>query len=158
MASSPDVVDNTKTVFTLLCDIFNQGSPLATKAAVAGIMGNIHVESAGSFSFTQKQIGGGNGYGLFQFDAMRKPYTDWLAKAGRSDSAESQIIFTHRAIQSDEIYDIGAGHRAALQKALKSGDVTLVTKEFLNRFERPNPEKAQYDRRLEYALKCFGAK
>ena len=41
--------------------------------ACAAIMGNISAEVGDSFEYTTKQKGG-NGYGLFQFDFMKKYY------------------------------------------------------------------------------------
>ncbi len=37
-------------------------------------MANIDVETGGTFDWQQLQIGGGNGYGLFQFDGKKKYY------------------------------------------------------------------------------------
>ena len=50
-------------------------------AATAGIMGNIAVETGGSFDFRQKQFGGGPGRGLFQFEGGHlKAYNEFLAR------------------------------------------------------------------------------
>ena len=46
-------------------------------------MGNIDVETGGSYSYTQKQYGGGNGYGLFQFDFLKSYYYDYLSSNSR---------------------------------------------------------------------------
>ena len=40
-------------------------------------MANISVETGGTFDYTIKQKGG-NGYGLFQFDYLRKHYENYL--------------------------------------------------------------------------------
>ena len=45
-----------------------------SEEAAAGIMGNIDIETGGSYDYQQKQKGGGKGYGLFQFDFMNKYY------------------------------------------------------------------------------------
>mgnify|MGYP003338265303 CR=1 FL=1 len=44
-----------------------------SKEAAAGIMGNIDVETGGTYDYLQKQDGG-KGEGLFQFDFMKKVY------------------------------------------------------------------------------------
>ena len=46
--------------------------------AACGIMGNIDVETGGSFSYQQKQYNNGNGYGPFQFDFMKSYYFKYL--------------------------------------------------------------------------------
>ena len=67
---------------------------------IAGIMGNIDVETGGTFDFEQKQKGKGLGYGLFQFDpsGKRSYYDAWLEETGRDDSASAQIDFMHDSI------------------------------------------------------------
>lgn len=40
-------------------------------------MGNIHVETGGTYDYRTKQIGG-NGYGLFQFDFLKPFYRTYL--------------------------------------------------------------------------------
>jgi hypothetical protein len=41
-------------------------------------MANIHVETGGTFDYKTKQKGG-NGYGLFQFDFLKKYYLEYLS-------------------------------------------------------------------------------
>lgn len=53
------------------------------EVAIAAIMGNIEVETGGTFDYTQKQIGRPNGgYGLFQLDYQKKNYYDFCEKHG----------------------------------------------------------------------------
>jgi hypothetical protein len=61
-------------------------------------MGNISVETGGTFDYTIKQKNG-NGYGLFQLDYMKKYYHEYLTKQGFKDSAEAQIKFMHSTIR-----------------------------------------------------------
>ncbi len=51
-------------------------------------MANIYVETGGTFDYTTKHSGG-NDYGLFQFDYLRKHYENYLKKENLCDSAES---------------------------------------------------------------------
>ena len=49
---------------------------------IPALMGNIAVETGNSFSHTQKQKGGGGGYGLFQFTGSHKDdYFNWIKKS-----------------------------------------------------------------------------
>lgn len=127
---------------------------------IAGIMGNIDVETGGTFDFEQKQKGEGLGYGLFQFDpsGKRSYYDAWLEETGRDDSASSQIDFMHDSIyvgiplldgsQGDMV---GAGNRANLRNTFKNGSLEEVTQLFQDTWEIPNKEKAHTDRRLASA-------
>ena len=61
-----------------------------TPQGVCGIMGNIDVETGGSFNYQQKQYNG-NGYGLFQFDFMKSYYFKYLEEYHLADSIDAQI-------------------------------------------------------------------
>lgn len=117
---------------------------------VAGIMGNIDVETGGTFDPTQKQGSGGVGRGLFQMGGkMLRAYNKYLTDNGLKNTAKSQIDFMSEILSSPDIYDIGDGHRKAIKKAFKSGDVDTITKEFSERVLRPGIP--HLDRRLESA-------
>ena len=74
--------------------------------ALAGILGNIDVETGGTFDFQQQQKGG-NGYGLFQFDFQKEAYHKWLEDTKEDDSAESQIRFVAESIYNDKSVPTG---------------------------------------------------
>jgi len=123
--------------------------------AVPAIMGNIHVETDGSFDYKQKQKRG-SGYGLFQFDAQDKPYKEWLKQNKEKDSAESQIKFVHDAIYSSKpAYDIGHGHRKQLRGMFGLDPVEIgtpeLTEQFMRRYERPGVP--HLDRRIQSGMK-----
>lgn len=59
---------------------------------IAGVLGNIDVETGGTFDYTQKQKGG-NGYGLFQFDFHKPYYDQWLEETGKKDSEAAQTEY-----------------------------------------------------------------
>ena len=47
----------------------------------AAMLGNIDVETGGSFDYLQKQYKGGPGRGLFQFEGLKlNAYNEWLTK------------------------------------------------------------------------------
>jgi len=123
-------------------------------AIVSGIMGNIDVETGGTFSHEQKEKGG-SGKGLFQFTykPMKQAYSNFISKIKASDSNEAQIDFIHNIMNSGEHYDIGAGNRKKLQQYMKSGDPSLIAKAFSDLVERPGIP--HIDRRMESAKKYF---
>jgi hypothetical protein len=119
-------------------------------AVAAGILGNIDVETGGTYDYRQKQIGGGKGRGLFQMgDGMLEAYQKYLKKEGAKDSAASQIDFMGNILVDDEIYDIGAGHRKHIQGAFERGDVDEITAMFSDRVLRPG--KPHMQRRFKAA-------
>jgi|GEM_PF-3871205 len=122
-----------------------------SKEAIAGILGNIDVETGGSFSPLQLQKGGGNGYGLFQFDFMRPYYEKFLGD--REDSIELQIEFMDDIIKGDKQDIIGKGNAAKLRKALEGDDPEEIAIKFMEIFERPGiPHK---DRRTASTRKYY---
>ena len=87
---------------------------------IASIMGNIAVETGNTFSHTQKQKGGGGGYGLFQFTGSHKDdYFDWLKGNKIPDSHYSQSKFVYDNIYAKGGYgrDLGWRDRGLLQGA-----------------------------------------
>ena len=113
----------------------------------AAIMGNIDVETGGSFDPMQKQQKG-PGRGLFQMEGkMLRAYNKHIADNSLKNTAQSQLDFMSEILSNSGVYDIGAGHRKALKKAFESGDVDKITSEFSKRVLRPG--KPHLDRRLE---------
>jgi hypothetical protein len=137
-----------QSVFSQLCSIGFSHS------AAAGIMGNICVETGGSYSYQQQQDGGGNGYGLFQFDFLKSYYFSWLSSTGRSDSAESQIYFVHSTIYGSQQYLIGAGKAAQIANGLTSSSVTSCCETFCSLWEQPGVP--HLDRRISCAQQWAG--
>ena len=106
-------------------------------AAIAGIMGNIDVETAGSFDFEQKQDKG-PGYGLFQFEeGHQKAYQGYLKNNNEMDSPEAQIDYVLDNILKGTGHDIGHGNRLKLQKIFESGSPEEIALQFSRIFERP---------------------
>ena len=123
-----------------------------TDAQVAGIMGNIAVETGGSFDFTQKQRGG-KGYGLFQFDAMKKHYFDYLEEEEREDSPEAQVDFMHETIYGKKQDVIGRGNAKELRKSLETEYPEDVATIFMEKWEKPGVKHE--GRRQGEAVKYF---
>jgi len=120
----------------------------------AGILGNIDVETGGTFRHTQKQKGG-SGVGLFQFTyvPMKRAYENYLKSTEKIDSSESQILFVIETLNNDKFYDIGKGHRKELKRVFKKGDVEEIATEFSKRFLRPGIP--HLEKRIASALRNF---
>ena len=88
---------------------------------IAAIMGNIAVETGNTFSHTQKQKGGGGGYGLFQFTGTHKDdYLGWIKDNKIPDTHFSQAKFVYDNIYAKGEYghDLGWKARGVLQESL----------------------------------------
>ncbi len=126
------------------------------------MLGNIEVETGGSFDFKQKQYKGGPGIGLFQFDFHKKNYRDYLKDKKLKDSIDSQVRYVHDNIYGDQQKFLGEGNAKKLRAVFKTDDPIAISDMFEKKFLRPNPEKAHSDRRREasrmYSLAFIPAK
>jgi len=65
----------------------------------AALMGNIDVETGGSFDYLQQQDGGGPGQGLFQLEGSKKEsYNNYLNDNGLENSPRAQMDYMHETI------------------------------------------------------------
>ena len=114
----------------------------------AALMGNIAVETGDSFDYKQAQKKGGPGRGLFQMEGqMLNAFNNYLRDNEIQNSAKAQIDFMENILSSGDVYDIGAGHRKAMQKVFESGDIPAIAREFSNRVLRPG--KPNINKRLQ---------
>ena len=134
---------------------------------ISAIMGNIAVETGNTYDHTQKQKGGGGGYGLFQFTGSHKDdYFDWVKDNKFKDSKFTQAKFVYDNIYGKEGYgrELGWRDRGILQDAfneeigtpmaLSEGaqdrvEVSQKTKTFANVYEKAG--KPHMGRRLKSA-------
>lgn len=128
--------------------------------AIAGILGNIDVETGGSFAHDQKQRGGGGGHGLFQLDFMKPYYITWLQEKGIEDSISAQIEFMDQVVAGTPMRKsagakalpmLAHGERKKLVEAFNSDDATTIAEVFMEVFEKPG--KPHKERRLASAKK-----
>eukprot|EP01125_Pyxidicula_operculata_P000766 TRINITY_DN10698_c0_g1_i1.p1 TRINITY_DN10698_c0_g1~~TRINITY_DN10698_c0_g1_i1.p1 ORF type:complete len:149 (+),score=39.73 TRINITY_DN10698_c0_g1_i1:78-524(+) len=124
-----------------------------SEEGVAGVMGNIHVETGGTFDYRQKQLGGGNGYGLFQFDFMKKYYMSWLKETSNNDSYQSQIDFMMETIDGNKKDLIGSGNAKKVLTALQGSSVDVAAEVFCNLWEKPGVPHLQ--KRKEHARSYY---
>ena len=116
----------------------------------AALMGNIDVETGGSFDYLQEQSGGGPGRGLFQLEGSKKEdYNNYLNDNGLEDSPRAQLDYMHETIYGDLQDEIGRGNAAKLRKIFETGNVEEITKAFEEIWERPGIPHS--DRRLASA-------
>ena len=122
------------------------------KNAVAAIMGNIDVETDGSFDFMQQQYNGGPGYGLFQLEGIqRKEYDKFLNENKLDDSANSQINYVMENVFGNKQNIVGQGNAKKIREAF-DGDVDTATEIFMTKFENPKDQSSkQINKRIKKA-------
>jgi len=126
--------------------------------AIAAIMGNIDVETGGSFNHKQKQrLADRKAHGLFQFDPAGKlpDYKRWLKANKRKDSVASQVDFFDSTIFGKDRKIVGYGNAEKLQEIIRTGDVPEITKALSDLWFRPGTP--HMERRLESANNLFTA-
>lgn len=121
-------------------------------AAIAGIVGNIDVETGGSFKHNQKQYVG-PGYGLFQFDFLKPHYNKWLQSNKLEDSPQAQIDFFHDTVYGNSQDIIGRGNAKKLRSALEKDDPTQIAKDVSNIWLKPGVP--HLDKRKQAAADVF---
>ena len=136
-----------------------------SKEATAGIVGNIDVETGGTFDYKQKQLDDkGNtikdgGEGLFQFDFMKPHYKTWRKSNKKKDSIESQIDFMDEVVKG-KVDMLGGTERAILNEFLfkpghgRAEDIAGV---FTSVFEKPKKGEEHFDRRKASAIDIYNS-
>ena len=133
-----------------------------SNAAIAGIVGNIEVETGGSFDFAQKQTKSGDprspetveggGYGLFQFDDPGRKaghetwYKEYLKQTDKEDSTESQLDYFLDMVMAgedskDPFYkyssNMGAGNAGVIKAYLQTNQSpSQISDAITDRFEK----------------------
>lgn len=148
--------DFTGETFNLLNSIGEQATRDRVRPeTVAALMGNISVETGNTFDYQQVQNQGGPGYGLFQLDAKKSNYDTWLEENDKQDSAASQIDFVYDTIYGDAQDVIGIPTAKRLRDVFETGTVEEIATAFMELWEKPNPDSAYLDRRIEEAKSYF---
>jgi len=117
--------------------------------AIMAMLGNIDVETGGSFDPKQKQYKGGPGRGLFQFDWHKKHYGDYLKEEGLEDSDDSQARYVYENIYGKKQHIVGEGNAKKLRAAFATNDSIAISDVFQNKFLRPQEGKEHTDRRRD---------
>ena len=108
-------------------------------AATAGIMGNIAIETGGTYDYKQKQRGGGKGRGLFQMEvgnAVSEDYAKFLDASDKEDSLDSQLEYMHHSIYKDPKV-VGHGNAKKLRNVFTGGTAEEVAELFMSKWEKP---------------------
>ena len=132
----------------------------------AAMLGNIDVETGGSFDYLQKQYEGGPGRGLFQFEGLKlDAYNEWLKANNKKNSADSQIQYVKQSIKSPETLPksimnlprmkkaesvsdvVGSGNAKKIRKVFKEGNVREASDTFADLYEKPASKKSYGKRR-----------
>jgi len=117
------------------------------QTAQAALLGNIHVETGGTYDHATKQRGG-RGYGLFQFDSHNKPYKAMLKSEKMKDSPDAQMKYFMDTVYGDKQDIIGRGVAKELRSAMESEqDPYALTEVLANKWFRPG--KPHLEKRLE---------
>ena len=149
------VDDSSPTNMEQVYNILNSDERLS-KNAVAAIMGNIDVETGGSFDFMQQQ-NKGPGYGLFQFEGIqRQEYDKFLNENKLKDSANAQIDYVMENVFGNKQNIVGQGNAKKIRKAF-DGDVDTATEIFMTKFENPKDQSSkQINKRIKKAKSIMG--
>ena len=99
---------------------------------------------------------GGPGRGLFQFEGGHsRAYEDYKKANNLSPSIGAQVSYVLDNIYKGTGFDIGIKNRKDLQNIFATGTTTEIADAFAKLFERPNPEKAKYDKRIQRANEIY---
>lgn len=118
--------------------------------AIMAMLGNIDVETDGSFDPMQKQYEGGPGRGLFQFDFHKKNYAQYLKRKGLENNEDSQVRYVYDSIYGDEKEFLGFGNARKLRTLFaRSRNSIDLSDAFQNIFLRPQEGKEHTPKRRE---------
>jgi len=121
---------------------------------IAGIMGNIGVETGDTYDPNIKQYKGGPGRGLFQMEGkMQSAYNTYLKKMRLPNTAETQLGFMNDILTSNKNYEIGEGNRTRLQRIFEVGTPSTIADEF--RIKVLKPGKPHASRRMNTANQIY---
>jgi len=107
---------------------------------IPALLGNIDVETGGSFDFRQIEdtTDENKGYGLFQFTGGHlTSYLDYLKDTEQEDSADAQTKFVYANIYDDDPpHVIGAGNQEKIRKVFEDGSPSEQSDVFARWYER----------------------
>ena len=104
-----------------------------------GIYGNLMQESEGNIRAKSKD--GHNSYGLAQWTGSRKDKL--FSMYGTNPTATQQLDFIW--------WELNNTHKEALQSLKRTRSISDATRVFMNEFERPHKDYANFSRRLRFA-------
>lgn len=129
-----------------------------SRVARAAILGNIHVETGGTYDHQQRQDNG-NGYGLYQFDFQKKFYMEnkdsYLSSNKFEDTPMNQTMFMHESINqlAPGKHTVDKNKIGQLQKDLQGDDVARAAISFSENYLQPGTP--HIDRRRDAARTIY---
>ncbi len=116
--------------------------------AIPAIMGNIEVETGGTFDYKEKQKGRGKAVGLFQFDPQGGKYQDYRKYLGKyKDNMFNQIDYVWDTTYGDRQHVIGSGNAKKLRDSFENDTPDIIARNFSDIWLKPS--KPHMERRLE---------
>ena len=107
---------------------------------IPALLGNIDVETGGTFDFTQIEdtTKDQKGYGLFQFTGGHlSSYYDYLEDTNQTDGMDAQTKFVYANIyDKNPPYEIGAGNQTKIKEAFDDGSFSDKSDVFARWYER----------------------
>jgi len=107
---------------------------------IPALLGNIDVETGGTFDFTQIEntTKDQKGYGLFQFTGGHlSSYYDYLKDTNQTDGMDAQTKFVYANIyDKNPPHVIGAGNQTKIKNAFDDGSMTEQSDVFARWYER----------------------
>ena len=104
------------------------------------LLGEIDVETGGTFDFKQKQGNGGPGRGLFQFEGRQlSDYKKYLKDNNLINSGENQIAFVKASMtQKSSVapHDLGWKSRGELQGLFQGSDTDTINDSLMKNYFR----------------------
>ena len=110
-----------------------------TRNQAKGIYGNLMQESRGNIRAVSSD--GNNSYGLAQWTGPRKQKL--FSMYGPNPTARQQLDFLW--------WELNNTHKDALASLRRTNTVSDATRVFMNQFERPHKDYANFSKRLKYA-------
>lgn len=110
-----------------------------TENQARGIYGNLMQESGGNIKAVSRD--GHNSYGLAQWTGSRKEKL--FNTYGSNPTAKQQLDFLW--------WELNNTHKDALNSLRETTTISDATRVFMNEFERPHKDYANFSRRLKYA-------
>ena len=110
-----------------------------TRNQAKGIYGNLMQESRGNIKAVSSD--GNNSYGLAQWTGPRKQKL--FSMYGPNPTARQQLDFLW--------WELNNTHKDALASLRRTNTVSDATRVFMNQFERPHKDYANFSKRLKYA-------
>lgn len=110
-----------------------------TRNQAKGIYGNLMQESRGNIRAVSSD--GNNSYGLAQWTGPRKQKL--FSMYGPNPTARQQLNFLW--------WELNNTHKDALTSLRRTSTVSDATRVFMNQFERPHKDYANFSKRLKYA-------